>query len=513
MFVPPPTYFLVIICAAVFLLLFTLVWYGSWKLSRRSILSVLQGGNVRKTKTTAVSNAGRGDPVAPPNPLTASTGAVRGDPRVLQNPSIDLSNMPPDPHQGSYYSRDSMAASARFVYRYITRAPLGSALTAAIAAVFVLALGWMAWTVEHSHNEINRLYDTTPVYAELTSFDPARPHAQIGNSVIARIRDGGDVAATNAALLTLLFHVNGDRDVDFQIQTFDNPAAIFGTWKDTEIEYAEGWDAGLFNMTIENIQEKWPPLPVVMSSHAAQILGFGLGDRLEAHIVQWVAEATTHIGWNWVRRPMPVDAVIAGIFESMGSGYDAHVLMPLEVLGAFTPDFHTGNFIINPAMNRELDDVAERMDEIARWNARGFSPLSFTIWDEELRLVIEPLEGALSLLVILFPVTLAVSLLIAAGLAVLKAMQNAKTIAGLRTLGITKFRVTLMLVSEQVAVCAVGLLAGLGILAAVYAAVGADGTGAVTRAALYLAGALAGSAGAVIATVMRKPLELLQVRD
>jgi ABC-type antimicrobial peptide transport system permease subunit len=116
-------------------------------------------------------------------------------------------------------------------------------------------------------------------------------------------------------------------------------------------------------------------------------------------------------------------------------------------------------------------------------------------------------------MVILFPVTLAVSVLIAAGLAVLKTIQNNRTVAGLRALGVTRSRITMMLCCEQGVVCALGLLAGLGVLTAIYALLDADAAGALTRAGMYIGGTLAGSVGGAWAAVGRRPLELLQTRD
>ncbi len=79
----------------------------------------------------------------------------------------------------------------------------------------------------------------------------------------------------------------------------------------------------------------------------------------------------------------------------------------------------------------------------------GYTSLNFVLWDDQLRQVLQPLEKNLSLLNVLFPVTIAVSVLISATLTVLLLLQRAKEAAVMRALSATKTRVCFGICAEQ----------------------------------------------------------------
>ena len=81
--------------------------------------------------------------------------------------------------------------------------------------------------------------------------------------------------------------------------------------------------------------------------------------------------------------------------------------------------------------------------------------------DGELRQAVSPLERALELMRMLYPVVLALSLLSAAGVAVLFVMLLAKEAAILRVQGTAKIQTILMLSLQQVFTCFSGLTIGL----------------------------------------------------
>ena len=73
------------------------------------------------------------------------------------------------------------------------------------------------------------------------------------------------------------------------------------------------------------------------------------------------------------------------------------------------------------------------------------SKFRFFIWDEELRIVVSQLEKNLSILKVLYPVVMAVSALIAAGMCFLLILQKTREAAILRVLGTTRTVVRLAL--------------------------------------------------------------------
>jgi len=131
------------------------------------------------------------------------------------------------------------------------------------------------------------------------------------------------------------------------------------------------------------------------------------------------------------------------------------------------------------------------------------------MYDEELRTVVGSMEENLSLLRLLYPVAIAVSLIIGIGLSMLLMLQNAKNAAIMRVLGSPKNRTLLILCTEQLIVCLFGLLFGLCL-----SAIAGWGAGAsVIIAVLYLSGVFIGSAVGGLLVINRPPLELLQVKE
>ena len=176
-------------------------------------------------------------------------------------------------------------------------------------------------------------------------------------------------------------------------------------------------------------------------------------------------------------------------------------------------DFASVKFNIKPEQNRELDEYRRTSNRVFAIQSKSQDVVFWRniIWDDELRQIVKPIERTLSLLAVLYPVTIAVSVIIAAGLAVLLVLQSAKRAAILRVLGTTKLQVRLMLSCEQLVLCTGGLLIGLAALLITQGA--AYITPPLICAGLYLTGASAGSAFAAVSATKRMPLELLQVKE
>ena len=170
-------------------------------------------------------------------------------------------------------------------------------------------------------------------------------------------------------------------------------------------------------------------------------------------------------------------------------------------------------FVLDPAKNRELPEFRDQLNAISRMDS-GTVGLTFRIKDEELKEVVEPLEKNLLLMSILYPVTVSVSTIIAAGLAALLIFQAAKEAAIMRVLGTTKTRTRAMLCTEQLSLCLVGLLLGLAMLVVLRKDASAVFAGtALVCAGLYLTGAVFGAMFGAISVTNRMPLELLQVKE
>jgi ABC-type antimicrobial peptide transport system permease subunit len=136
------------------------------------------------------------------------------------------------------------------------------------------------------------------------------------------------------------------------------------------------------------------------------------------------------------------------------------------------------------------------------------------IWDEELKVVVGQLEKNISLLKVLYPVVMAVSVLIGAGLCLLLLLQATREAAIMRVLGTTKTTLQLALITEPLILSIIGVIIGLVISRLLWTASGLVPTvPLLSGAGLYLAGVLVGLVIGAISVTNKKPIELLQVKE
>jgi len=188
--------------------------------------------------------------------------------------------------------------------------------------------------------------------------------------------------------------------------------------------------------------------------------------------------------------------------------------MPIEALRHIVGDelrYIGVQFEIDPMYNREMERVRDELVDIVETSGAGEVPLRLLLDDEELRMVVIPMEQNLSLLRLLYPVAIVLSVTIGLGLSMLFMLQNAKIASIMRVLGTTKIKSRATLCSEQVAICLVGLALGLAILSVL--GWGFGFTSSLLLAGVYLVGAVIGTASGAIIVTNRAPLELLQVRE
>ena len=153
--------------------------------------------------------------------------------------------------------------------------------------------------------------------------------------------------------------------------------------------------------------------------------------------------------------------------------------------------------------------VKDKLAEVAKQQGAGWVPLQLDLYDEELNMVIKPMEQNLSLLRILYRIAIILSLVIGLGLSVLLTLQNAKNASIMRVLGTTKKRTLAMLCAEQIVVCLFGLAAGICVIA--FAGWGVEPSALSTG--LYFLCTLIGAVAGGILVAYRPPLELLQTRE
>jgi len=425
------------------------------------------------------------------------------------------------------------------------RATVKSILIIIVTFAIFLTQGWLQETISRNEREVIRLYEALDVFGQIvpnyTSRMPA--HREDGEVIRRQTVDGIvesgiaiDIyfeAATPWTLVTRedvdmeilnetldaiaggsAFHASQHRAILNELIAIDElslfiyrhtsaPATqVLGVeivGDNIEIEFAPEFDQTSFAYTDESLET---PIPVILSDSEMLGSGFELGEIIS-------------IGYD-LNQPLAsrqqIRAEIIGYHH--GTSMIQTILVPLsawEIVQGDDLGFTTLEFIIDPTRNREMSIVIETIEEILSQFDAGFMSLILDLHDEEIRFVVQPMEETLSLLWLLYPVVIIVSLLIAVGLAFFLTLQNAKNVAVMRIFGATRNRAGLILWTEQMILCVIGLVLGLSFLIALGWGFGVLELLGV--AGLYLIGVMVGAVVGILTITRHSPLELLQVKE
>ncbi|GAP15925.1 predicted ABC-type transport system [Longilinea arvoryzae] len=506
--------FLVILCLVIFFLLAVFSWLGAQFLARRSVFDLLQGQIQRpaEQKPANVSLAG------PVNPSSSSsqTGAVD------KSPKADAATRVSPALQAKY----TPASLSRYAFRQALRSGIKSILTLAIALGFMFASGWLSQTLQRSQAEIDRLYNTTVVEADILPADPSAgstlgtvPHGNgfVYLNTVNSILDSGYVISSTLEAETLWSKIQGTGSQtgltgSVPVYAYDGPEAFTSGLADpSSLVFASGWDANLFarQWTLEDIQKEG--IPMLIPSSMLEQAQLEIGDKVKVSEMSGSISPGVIVGQYSGGRAVTINHVKTKVIGSES------ILIPLSVLKAMERSktaFTVAHFVLDPARNRDLSQVSSDLQKVIKAPGAGTRDLRFMIWDEQLRIVIDQLEKNLSILKVLYPVVMAVSVLIAAGLCFLLLLQKSREAAILRVLGITRTAVCVALILDSFCLSLIGAVMGLGLAALLWMSAGVmPAGGLLTSAGLYLAGALAGLVSGAILVTHKQPLELLQVKE
>jgi hypothetical protein len=487
------------LCAAIFLLLALFSWLGVFFLANKPVYELLQGqtsqnkGGQKRPRSSTSSQT-----VPSLSSSLASTVDHAGN--TLQGPPANKVDL-------ALRRKYTPASLSQYVLHHVLRSRLKSFLTLAIALGFMLASGWIRQTMERSRLEVDRLYDTTVVEADILLADPSAE--QTGETpgggtgfvylnTVNSILESGFVESSVLEADTVWFKIKNliSRDVfpgNFPVYAYDSPEAFYSGLADPgSLSFASGWDMNLFAepRTIEDIRKDG--LRALFPASLLEQLQLNVGETIQ------ITDQTGHA----------YQCVIVG--QYIGN----YILIPISVLEAMDGSqtkFTVAHFSLDPKKNREIPQFRADMEKVM--GIYG-GKLRFVIWDEELRVVIAQLDKNLSLLKVLYPVVIAVSVLIGAGLCFLLLLQATREAAILRVLGTTRTAVRLALIVEPFFLSIIGVIIGLGISRLLWMT--SDLVSAVpllTGAGLYLAGVLAGLVIGSISVTNKKTIELLQVKE
>ncbi len=513
-------FFLAGLCLAMFLLLALFSWLGMLILARKPVLEILQDQTYRVKGTQKLRRASEITKPIPPV-YTSKAGTADDDSKLLQEPPMSKADLTTQRKYHPY-------SLSQYVIHHLLRSRLKSFLTLAIALGFMLASGWIRQTIDRSQTEVDRLYDTTIVQADIILADPA----SVSTEETSNKGSGFIYQKTIESVLKSGFVISSSLEADitwpeignfetpetnigfYPVYAYDSPEAFyFGLADPGSLNFAQGWDMEHFArpLTTEEIQQEG--VPALFPAILLEQLQLNVGEKVR------IIDPYTNI----------FPCVIVGQYSG-GRSFAVHggkipwvrssvnsILISISSLEAIE-DGHTkftvAHFTLDPTKNRELTQFREEMEKVMQASGAGTHDLRFMIWDEELKVVVGQLEKNISLLRVLYPVVMAVSVLIGAGLCFLLLLQATREAAILRVLGTTRLAVRLTLIVETLILSMIGVIIGLGITWFVWRLEGLATAGLLLiSAVLYLAGVLVGLVLGAISVTNKKPIELLQVKE
>lgn len=429
-------------------------------------------------------------------------------------------------------------ATGRYLLRHILRSPGKSLLCLALAAAFLLGLTLIRVSIIRSENELEELYLNTTVTVEILKNTSAQIYGAGGAPESGFVYRETVDKLMNTGFLSHRYVESTKRAkslvrVDAQGKPVEDGA--FGFYSESqlrgveypreflalrgvagEITYFDGWDESVFLQDWDDWKRQneatgrlyWV-YPVVVSQ--------GLYDELqpeEGDLVQVSIEIQDPQDYTQTTL-VTTDLTVVGIHP----GDMATLLLPVNALRRVKGvdlNYDRVLLTIDPAKNRQLDEFRPLAANLIAGG--GPVPLRAVYNDQELRQAVIPMEQVISFMKALYPVTLALSALVAAGVAVLLTLMSAKDAAILRVLGNSKTRCRAILCLQTALVCIVGLAAGYpgaAVMARIMVPAAADGLmlPALGQAGLYLLFTLLGAVGTSAAMTVKNPLELLQVKE
>ncbi len=507
---------LVGLCAGAILLLALFSWVGAVSLAGKPVFELLQGNVAKQSNRQKQTKTGE---LAQPLPAINADQVSERAGEALPQPILTAATL--DMEGKQQYTPSSLG---QYVLHHILRSPLKSLLTLVIALGFVLAAGWIRQTMENSRLEVEHLYVTTEVEADLLkTSSTTRDMTNMGDGFIYRttiddVLASGYVKRSMLEADTVWFRMNREgssreigSDSIFRVYAFDSPETFHaGLANPDSLKFVAGWDMDRFVTTRTQAEIRSEGIPAIFPITLLEQYDLDPGEIVE--ITGFGYSYNCLIVGQYAGGLETINATIKA--NSLNATGGAYILTPLSVLESLEGSrltYTVAQFALDPSRNRELAQFKTEMEEVM---SLYDGEIRLVVWDEELRIVVAQLEKNITLLEVLYPVVIGVSVLVCAGLCFLMLLQATREAAILRILGVTRRSVRLALFSEPVILSMIGVIISLGITSLLWTTTGQVPIGSLlTSAGLYLLGALIGSISGVIMITNKKPLELLQVKE
>ena len=418
------------------------------------------------------------------------------------------------------------------VLRQIYRDPIRTIITVGVASLFIFALGALQQTIENADAEINNLYLSSTINAEIL-IDP-RNHA-LSERALSDIIPGRAVdSIINLGAVADMYRESGyafalvSQNPGSQVNDFDRLFAvdslefltedigrfigrhmtdIFAIHEQLGIDFAEGLGKNSFIYSDDTLLA---PIPIVISESMAQ-RNLALGNRAYISFLDPINFDT------WYHVPTK----IIGIHDGAGLEYSMHdaAILPISALEFMLKDYIgyiTFRFTINPEYNRDLELIVRRMEAALlphpSWTIGGEGwrdVLMLSVMDNELRLIVQTMERNIYLMELLYPLAIVLSILVGIGVAAMIALQNMTVAAIYRSLGFGKVRCSALIFAEQAILCLLGAVIGL----VAILIISSENNIRFFAAFPYLIGAVLGCVIGVLIIINRPVLALLQAKE
>ena len=500
-----PISFFVLLAVGVIIALLCMVLIGIVIVMRQPVLEQLQGISSRVPKRKKVQLVENDDIQMPVKLLLPPAAAIQASGRV---------------------------AHLRYAVRHITRAPVKTTLSIALAMLLVIVIGWVQESMLRTRQEIDSLYENTVVWGEVSQLNPFSTWGDremgdvIRRQTISRIINTGHVdnayiESGHSRAFVIPPDENGNfpsnwheiigynlnMPISHSFHTMDRIFAVndlqrfiylnsYEHGTGLEIQFAPGFSYSDFNPYGDRI-------PVIMPQAVLDRRGLNLGD-------EFFIGFTPLFPSEWLHRY----AIVIGVHNDhiARPNIARAPVIPLanleEMLGHMTM-YTTYNFTICTNSNRNIIQVREELHAIINGNS-GLLLLQVFLSDQYLINMVAISNQTLLLLQLVYPIAMGAAILLAGGLAVLLMLQNAKRAATMHVLGMPKSTAVIILFTEHVITNTTGLVPALLIL---WVAGATFSPAFLVAIAILMAGIFAGAAGGAIFIMRLQPLELLQVKE
>lgn len=446
--------------------------------------------------------------------------------------------------------KDSKKALRRFSLNHAKCSNITSMLLIILAGIFTFSLLWMNYLTIKNNDIIEKTYKDYTITADIILKENAITKAGTGpisGTHIDNLMETDLVEDYKATALMIYDELYRDRDntiqkyevgekdkvhfytydPTFKVESSNKPYNIEdGTMKLIGLSLLEGYTLEDFykeyivdytnqvnpKIVNENGEEGFP---ILVSNEAMEHFDLELGDKI------FLKPSS-----NYLRLVVEAYGTIVGSFDGIDRGRDRYgysvkddeevFIYPISVLEATEHKLYYNKmgFTFKSENNKELMEKREELSRIVSDNPSNEIGMNLNFWDGEIINVVEPLEKNLSLLEVLYPITFALSIIIAGILSFIMVLRRTLDVAILRVLGVKEKEVRKSLFMENVILTLIGILISTIIMIII-----TSGSYSiplikyVTIIGGYLLGTIVGLILSIGKVTNKKPLEMLQVKE